>query len=221
MRLGQETLEETAISLGLQSQTAPCPFAGQFLIMANHTRPQVSDEAALQFYTKNPEQYGDDVMQLTAAFGEDERFHEQALAWRQGIRRPALAVQAGFSEQFNARGSAAEYAALMARVALNDLSSPDSSFMVRRHLEWPMQYSENQELFSNVAYKGGALPGILTTLYYAYPLGETTPVVVALFYHNLDNDTYQRWRNTLAHDEFARWLLYEPSAIPALRELIQ
>ena len=221
MRLGQERIEQTARDLGLTTQTAPCPFAGQFMIMANHTRPQVSDQAALQFYTKNPARYGEDVMQLTAAFSEDEAFHEQALAWRQSARRPELLTQADFSEQFNARGSAAEYAALMARVALNDMGSPDSSFMVRRHLEWPMQYVENQELFSNVAYKGGALPGILTTLYYAYPLGETSPIVVALFYHDLDNNTYQRWRTSLAHDEFARWLLYEPTAIPALRKLIQ
>ena len=220
IRLGQERIEQTALDLGLTSQTAPCPFAGQFMIMASHTRPEVSDQAALHFYTKNIERYGEDIMQLTAAFSEDEAFHDEALTWRQSARRPELLTQAEFSEQFNARGSAAEYAALMARVALNDMGSPDSSFMVRRHLEWPMQYVENQELFSNVAFKGGALPGILTTLYYAYPYGESTPIVVALFYHDLDNDTYQQWRTSLAHDEFARWLLYEPSAILALRELI-
>jgi hypothetical protein len=220
MLLGQETIEQTAQELNLDSQTAPCPFAGQFMAMANHTHPQVSEQEALQFYTKYPQRYGEDVMQLTAAFSEDEAFHDEALEWRRTNRRPDLVSQGQFSEQFNARGSAAEYASLMARVALNDMGGPESSFTVRRHLEWPMQYTENQELFSNVAYKGGALPGILTTVYYAYPFGETTPIVVALFYHDLHNTTYQQWRNSLAHDEFARWMLYEPAAIPALRELI-
>jgi hypothetical protein len=83
-----------------------------------------------------------------------------------------------------------------------------------------MRYSENQELFTNLAYKGGALPGILTTVYYAYPIAETNPIVVALFYHDLHNSTYQGWQRSLAHYELARWLLYEPQAIPAMRALI-
>ena len=218
--LGQRTIEETALELGIESQTAPCPFVGQFLIMDNHTRPLTSSQTAAEFYNADPLRYGEDVMQLTAAYSEDAEFHEEALAWRRANRRPNLNTQRRFSEQFNARGSAVEYAELMARLALNDLGSDESSFIARRHLEWPMQYSENQELFSNLAYKGGALPGILTTVYYAYPIGETAPLVVALFYHDLPNSTYQQWRRSLAHDEFARWLLYDPQAIPALRSTI-
>jgi beta-lactamase class A len=38
MRLGQEVIEETAVRLNLTSQTAPCPFLGQFLLISNHTR---------------------------------------------------------------------------------------------------------------------------------------------------------------------------------------
>lgn len=220
MRLGQERIEQTALDLGLQSHTAPCPFLGQFLIMANPARAQISEQAALQFYSDNPQRYGDDVMQLTAAFSEDDAFREEALAWRRTTRRPDLFAQQQFSEQFNARGSAADYAALMARVAFNGLNSQESSFIARRQLEWPMQFPENQALFTNLAYKGGSLPGILTTVYYAYPIDDPTPVVVALFYHDLENSTYQQWRRSLAHDEFARWLLYEPAAVPALRALL-
>ena len=220
MRLGQETIEQTAQELGLQSQTAPCPFVGQFLIMDNHTRPQIDGQTALEFYAADPQRYGEELMQLTAAFSEDAQFHEEALDWRRNTKRPDIVTQRLFSEQFNARGTAVEYAELMARLALNGLDSAESSFITRRHLEWPMRYSENQELFTNLAYKGGALPGILTTVYYAYPIGETNPLVVALFYHDLHNSSYQRWRRSLAHDEFARWLLYEPQAIPAMRALI-
>ena len=109
----------------------------------------------------------------------------------------------------------------IARLALNGLNSSESSYIARQHLEWPMRFSENQALFTNLAYKGGSLPGILTTVYYAYPIGETSPIVVALFYHDLPgSSTYRKWRSSLAHDEFARWLLYEPEAIPALRELL-
>ncbi len=220
MRLGQEAIEETAQLLDLGSQTAPCPFVGQFLAMANHTRPQIDGRTAVLGYVEDPARYGDEVVQLTAAFSEDAAFHDEAIAWRTSTRRPRGSTQRLFSEQLNAQGSAADYAALMARLALNGLSSGESSFMVRRHLEWPMRFYDNQELFSNLGYKGGSLPGILTTVYYAYPFGETTPLVVALFYRDLPGATYQSWRRTQAHDEFARWLLYEPQAIPALRTLL-
>lgn len=221
MKLGQERIEETAQRLGLGSQTAPCPFAGQFLAMANHTRPQVDGRTAVNAYVADPAFYGEDVMQLTAAFSEDETFHEEAIAWRRQTRRPTGFTQRLFSEQLNAQGTAVEYADLMLRLAQNGLRSPESSFIARRHLEWPMRFPENQALFSNVAYKGGSLPGILTTVYYAYPLGSTQPVVVALFYRDLHNTTYRQWRRSLAHDEFARWLLSDPGAIPALRALLE
>ncbi len=80
----------------------------------------------------------------------------------------------------------------MARIAQNGLSNPKSSFLARKYLEWPMVFADNQELFSNLGYKNGSLPGILTTAYYAYPQGETTPIVVILFFHNLPNRTYRQ-----------------------------
>jgi beta-lactamase class A len=222
MRLGQERIEATAREMGLVNHTAPCPFAGQFLAMANHTRPQVSGQMAFDFYIANPQLFGEEVMQLTAAFSEDPAFHDEAIAWRRESRRPTGRTQRLFSEELNAQGTAVEYAALMARLALNGLSSGESSYLARQHMEWPMRFFDNQELFTNLAYKGGSLPGILTTVYYAYPIGETNPTVVALFFHDLPgSSTYRQWRSSLAHDEFARWMLYDPQAIPALRALLE
>ncbi len=108
------------------------------------------------------------------------------------------------------------YAALMSRLAQNGLSNADSSFQARRILEWPNQFEANQELFSNVGYKNGALPGVLTTAYYAYRWNDLAPVVVVLFFRDLPQATYRDWRFDLPHDELARWLLADPAAIPAL-----
>lgn len=132
--LGQERMEQTAVSLGLTSQTAPCTWLGQFMAMSNHTR--------------------------------------------------------------------------------------SGSFLARKYLEWPMVFADNQELFSNLGYKNGSLPGILTTAYYAYPKGEVTPIVVILFFRDLPQPTYRQWRDTLPHDEFARWLLSDPAAIEAVKSVI-
>ncbi len=54
----------------------------------------------------------------------------------------------------------------------------------------------NQALFSNLGYKNGTLPGILTIVYYAYPIGETAPIVVALFFRDLEGRIYREWRDT-------------------------
>ena len=220
MRLGQATIEATAVSLGLTAQTAPCTWLGQFMAMANHTRPGVDDRQFIASYLENPASYGADAALLADAFVQDAAFRQAENEWRRETRRPSVSTQRFFSHNLNAHGTAGEYAALMARLAQNGLSNGESSFLARRYLEWPMVFPDNRELFSNLGYKNGALPGILNTVYYAYPLGETTPVVVVLFYKELPQRVYQQWRYTLPHDELARWLLADPQAIPALRQAI-
>jgi D-alanyl-D-alanine carboxypeptidase len=219
LALGQATIEETASSLGLTSQTAPCPFLGQFLAMANHTRDG-NDRGAVDAYLADPAAYGREMMRLTDAYRSSAAFRDDEATWRGLARRPALDTQRYFSHALNAQASARDYANLMARIAQNGLSNGESSFTARRYLEWPMRFPANQEVFSNLGYKNGSLPGILTTVYYAYPKGEVTPVVVALFFRDLPPSTHREWRDSLSHDELARWLLAEPQAIPALRAVI-
>jgi hypothetical protein len=185
--------------------------------MGNHSLPQHNGYQAWQRYIDDPQSYGRDVMLLTENFSGDAQFRQTAVEWRRRTRQPSGQTQRLFTQDFNAQGSAADFANLMARLAQNGLSNGDSSFIARRFLEWPMRFAGNQALFSNLGYKNGSLPGILTTVYYAYPKGETTPIVVALFFRDLEGRTYRQWRSNLAHDELARWLLYEPEAIPALR----
>lgn len=214
--LGQNKLEETAVSLGLSNQTAPCPWVGQFLIMSNHTRSG-SDQAAIAGYLENATDYGRDVSLLTDAYVNNEDFRAAAQDRILRTRLPSVDTQRYFGQTLNAHGTPREYADLMATFAQNGLSNPESSFIARKYLEWPMVYPDNQTYFSNLGYKNGSLPGILTTVYYAYPIGNNAPIIVALFYENLPNRTYQQWRRNLPHDEFARWLLYDPLAIPTLR----
>lgn len=220
-RLGQRRIEETARKLGLTNQSAPCPFLGQFLLVSNHTRGDGNDLTYLS-QLLDPllaNDYGREVMQLTHEFQSSAIFREAELAWR-ASRRPSLEAQRFFSEYLNAQGTAREYAALMLRLAQNGLSNPDSSFHARRYLEWAMHFPVNQELFSNLGYKGGSMPGVLTGAYYAYRPGEVVPVVVALFYHDLPQETYRQWRDDFPHDELARWLLSDPQALPALRAVL-
>jgi beta-lactamase class A len=217
--LGQEVIEQTAVSLNLTTQTAPCPFIGQFLAMGNHLRT-THDRTELEAYLADPLYYAQQVTLLADAFIQDDLFRADEIAWRSDRRRSSLDTQRFFTTNLNAQASPREYATLMARLAQNGLSSGDSSFTARRFLEWPMIFEDNQALFTNLGYKNGTLPGVLNTIYYAYPDDGTAPIVVVLFFHDLPNDTYQQWRSALPHDELARWLLYDPAAISSLRNVI-
>jgi len=215
--LGQKVIEETAVSLNLSQQTAPCTFLGQFLTMSNQTRLGSNDRDAIQAYLEDPASYGAEVALLADAYRLNETFREAERQYHQVERRPSFRDQRFFSQNLNAHGTPREYAALMAQIAQNGLSNPESSFLARRYLEWPMVFPANQERFSNLGYKNGSLPGILNTAYYAYPLGEVVPTVVILFFRDLPGSSYRIWRSTLAHDEFARWLLDDPEAIATLK----
>ena len=217
MTLGQAAIEETAVTLNLTQQTAPCTFLGQFMAMSNQTRQGSSDRAAITAYLDNPTSYGTEVALLADAYRLDDTFREAEQQYHQEERRPSSQDQRFFSHNLNAHGTPREYAALMTQIAQNGLSNPESSFLARRYLEWPMIFPANQERFSNLGYKNGSLPGILNTAYYAYPLGEVTPTVVILFFHDLPGSSYRQWRSTLTHDEFARWLLDDPEALALVK----
>ncbi len=179
-RLGQETIEATARKLGLTSQTAPCPFIGQFLIMANHLRTG-DDRSAIEQYLADAGSYSLDVMRLTDAFSLDESFRQAEISWRRQTRRPSIQNQRLFSAALGAQGTARDYAHLMSQIAQNQLETSYINILVRHYLEWPMIFAVNQEAFWTMGYKGGSLPGVLTGVYYGEPLTYRTPVVVALF----------------------------------------
>lgn len=222
LRLGQARIEETAVALGLNTppngQSAPCTFLGQFLMMANHTRGTANDRAVLAALVDSDgaAAYGAEVALLADAYANDAAFRADEQAWRARTRGPSIDTQRFFTTRLAPQGTAGAYAALMSLLAQNGLSNADSSFQARRILEWPNQFEANQELFSNVGYKNGALPGVLTTAYYAYRWDDLAPVVVVLFFRDLPQGTYRDWRFDLPHDELARWLLADPAAIPAL-----
>lgn len=217
--LGQETIEQTAINLGMSQQTAPCPWIGQFLIMDNPDG-ELSDLLNVRRYISDWPLYSVEVMNLTARFSSDPGFRAEIGTWRGRGQQPSIDVQRLFSDNLNAQGSAGSYAALMATIAQNQLGSWELSVLIRRYLEWPTFFPDNQQQLAWTGYKGGSLPGVLTAAYYAQPWWDTQPVVVALFYRDLPQSTYQQWRRELPNDELARWLLRDPEAIPLLRSVL-
>jgi hypothetical protein len=184
--------------------------------MSNHQRSG-SDQRAVEAFISDPAYYGEEVIRLTELYATDETFRQDELSLRV---RPSSSAQRLFLENLNAKASPADYAGLMARIFDNGLSSGYVNILVRRNLEWPMIFESNQELFTTIGYKNGVFPGILTTLYYAQRIEDGSRIIVALFYHDLPEFMYRDWRRNLPHDEFARWLLADPEAIPIINALL-
>lgn len=214
--LGQERIEQTILDLGLTSHTAPCPFIGQFLLMGTAG----NDLKQVRSLIRDPERYSREVWRLAEQYAADLKLREEFGGWRDRGRRPSLVAQSLFSEGLNARGSAGDYAHLMALIANNQVGPWEQNVRIRRYLEWPTHIPANQETLAWLGYKGGSLPGVLTAAYYAQPWDRAQPVAVALFFHNIPPKTYRQWRHTLPHDELARWLLYDREAILTLKALL-
>jgi D-alanyl-D-alanine carboxypeptidase len=215
MSIGQEIIENTVQTLGMSSHTAPCPFVGQFLAISNHSRLG-NDLQAVEGFIDDPEYYGQEVMRLTESFMNDPEFRRAEGHWRAPV-----STQRYFSDNLNPQASARDYAQLMSKINQNEIGSDYVNILVRRAIEWPMIYTANQQLFSTVGYKNGSLPGVLTIAYYGQRLEDGAQVVVVLFFRDIPMQMYRQWRQSLTHDELARWLLSDPDAIHTFKTWVE
>lgn len=215
-RLGQARIEQVAQEIGLSSHTAPCTYLGRFLLMNQ------LNSSTIERFTTNPTTYGEAVTLLSDQYLNDDRFYtEAATSWQRG-QQPPLSIQRRFVAELETQGTANQYALLLAQLVTDRLGKPgtEAEALMRKHLEWPhAEFEINQIRYATVGYKNGTMPGALTTTYYAWPYWSDRPIVLALFYKDLPNETYRRWRRTFPHDELAHWLMSDPEAIHILHLL--
>ena len=211
--LGQTTIEQTALDLGMTSQTAICPFLSRLLMMGNHTSP-TNNRATMSALADAPTEWGEQATYLTDRYLEDDAFRTDAQRYWLRRRQPAIEDQAHFIQTLETRGTAREYAVLMAKIARGEVGSPTTNALIREHLDWPIEeFALNAERYTDVGYKNGTFPGMLNSVYFATSAETNRTTVVAVFFNKLPNRTYQNWRRILPHDAMAHWLLSDPEAI--------
>ena len=212
--LGQERIEQTVQELGLTDHSAPCTWLGRFLTVSTLPNSQLSQ------FENDPAAYGLMVSDRQDRFLQDDHFRQtgtQSWRWR---NQPSFSKESGFTETFDTKGTARDYSRLMAQLIQDEIGSPETSRLIRSHLEWPInEFPVNRSRYNTVGYKNGTLPGVLTTLYYAEPFWGDRPIVVALFYRNLPSQTYRRWRREFPHDALAHWLMSNPNGIHIMHVL--
>lgn len=212
--LGQERIEQTIQELGMTDHSAPCSWLGRFLTISTLPDSQLSQ------LENDPAAYGLMVSDRQDRYLQDDNFRKtgkQSWQWR---NQPSFSQEADFTERFDTKGTARDYSRLMAQLIQNQIGTPETSRLIRSHLEWPInEFPVNRARYNTIGYKNGTLPGVLTTLYYAEPFWSDRPIVVALFYRNLPSQTYRRWRREFPHDALAHWLMSNPNGIHIMHVL--
>ncbi len=117
---------------------------------------------------------------------------------------PGPADQARLSDAFTVRGTARDYAGVMARVMTGTFLNTDVSAIMARHLEWPLDGADVKASFERLGAKGGSLPGIYTNNFYLLPkVGPAAGQrrVVSVFLRRIPASREQAW--TQAAELFA------------------
>lgn len=214
-RLGDGKLRAVAEDAGLRGQEPILPILGTSLAWRNHDHPRLTRERLERLLSLDRREYEREARRLQRAYlgeawGEEER--------RRLRKRPPLSdvrLESAVANRLETKGTARDYARIMAGVATGTFLSPGVSDLMRRHLGWPMRSSEVRRGFEAFGAKGGSLPGVLTGATFAVPkAGDFAgrPRVAVLFMRNMPLSAWTRLSlETLAQQEFERMLCTDRS----------
>ena len=207
--LGQEAIAETMRLGGLEPRPL-LPHAGLVLTWQNREQPTLTAEALAELTALEPHAYAARVLAMQEAYTEGAWGQEER-AWRLANRRQMNPhrLEIAAVHALDNKGTAREFAQIMAGVVSGTFISAEVSAIMRPFLEWPMDFTGNQALFSALGSKGGALAGMLTEATYYVPLEnefEGRPRVVVVFLRDIPFGGWIRLTETFGQQVFSRTL---------------
>lgn len=221
--IGEEALRATIREAGLTQQDVPPPFTGLFLLAANHEDGPLTTARLRKLLRQTPEQRGARIHELEALY-LDPAWKLEELTWAlTEAPQPAPRLVARAANRLFPRGSANDYARIMAGVATGTFLSPEISAIMRRHLEWPMADPQVAELFSSFGTKGGSIEGVLTEASWMIPrAGDFAgqPRVTVLFFRNLPLWAYGALQESYAQQIFQILLGADRTFAERVREVL-
>lgn len=202
-RLGDGAVRSTLSEAGLSRHPQPLSILGLFLSWENHEQGPFTTARLRRLKRMSPKAYTAELRRLRDRY-LDENWREAELLWRKqygsAYKQQAEAAQALFP-----KGTARDYARVMAGVLRGSLLSPGAVEVMRSHLGWALGIPGNAETFQNFGDKGGSLAGVLTeAMYFTPKRGDFggTPHVSVLFLRNLPADAFSSLTQTFAHQLF-------------------
>ena len=183
--VGEEALQRVIDENNLEAQDLPISILGTYLAGQNHTEP------TLEPYTYT--EIRESAAEYQDLYLNDSAWREAEIEWLQTLTTFGSYAEQVEAGQGFARGSADDYAKIMAGVMTETFVSPEVSRVMRPILEWPMQIPGNGEAYETFGAKGGNLLGILTDTFYLRPKsGDYADEnrIVILFLNELREQNY-------------------------------
>lgn len=203
-RLGDGALRATLAEAGLRKHPLPLSILGLFLSWENHEQGPLTPKKLKRLKRLTPRAYAAEVQRLRNRF-LDESWRQAELQWRQKEWSTSYSIQAQAAQLRFPKGTARDYARMLAGVLEGTFPSPAAAPVMRQHLGWPMEIPGNAEIFLTFGDKGGALPGVLTDAMYFTPrrgdFGDR-PHISVLFLRNLAEENFESLLDSFAHQEF-------------------
>lgn len=200
-RVGTEAMNAIIENAGMRDHDTITSLLGEDLCISNHENPTLTDERLMSLLSLSPEEYRRTTEEMARKYldtpwGEAERRFRSSGAPALKRRNDTVAYQ-----RLTPKGTAGDYARIMADVVTGEFISLEVSEIMCSHLEWPMQEPANRERFYAFGAKGGSLPGVLTEAWYLMPrfggfAGKTR--VVALFVRGMPLSAWLRSSQTYA-----------------------
>lgn len=205
-RLGDGAVRATLVEAGLSRHPQPLSILGLFLSWANHEQGPLTNARLKRLKRMSAKSYAAEIRRLRDRY-LDEDWRAAELLWRRRNGSPygSYKLQAQAAQALFPKGTALDYARIMAGVLHGSFLSPGAVEVMRWHLGWALRIPGNAETFQNFGAKGGALAGVLTEAMYFTPkrgdFGGTSHVSV-LFLRNLPAEVFASLTQTFAHQLF-------------------
>jgi len=180
-RLGRAALRETIAEAGLTGQDLPLPLLGLFLSWDNHQEGNLTPRK-LQVLQELPADRSVARVDHFVALYQDEAWRQDEISRLiEGRFRYRYPLEAQAAVTLFPRGTARDYARILAGVVTGTFLSPEISAVMRPHLERDLLGATD---FESIGFKGGSLSGVLTEAAWLVPQeGDFAgrPRIVVLF----------------------------------------
>lgn len=184
-RLGRAALRATIKEAGLTGQEMPLPLLGVFLSWTNHEDKSLTSWRLERLLGLSNGAYRAKVDRLATAY-QQEAWRQEELRWLLGgMYRYDYQWQSQVASELFPKGTARDYARILAGVVTGTFLSPEISAVMRPHLERDLLGSTD---FDSIGFKGGTLAGVLTEAAWFVPKeGDFAgkPRIVVLFQRRL------------------------------------
>lgn len=221
-RIGDEAVRATLAEARLAAQDQPLPTAGLFLTAANHAIGPLTQPRLRQLIRLPRGQFEERVREVQALYVEDDAWKTDEITWwLTEAPQPAPRLVSRAANRLFPKGSANDYARIMAGVVTGTFLSPEVSAIMRSHLEWPLQDPALAEIFASMGTKGGSIEGVLTEASWYVPReGDFAgrPRVTVLFFRDMPLWAWNGLQESYAQQLFQALLAVDRTLAEEVRE---